>query len=41
MAPHANNTWSMSHCGHSAFETKGAYFYGLKGSGLWIHVGKA
>ena len=24
-----------------AFEAKGAYFYGLKGSGLWIHVGKS
>ena len=42
MAPYANNTWvEVSHCGHSAFETKGAYFYGLTGSGLWIHVGKS
>ena len=40
MAPYTNNTWvEVSHCGHSAFETKGAYFYGLTGSGMWIHVG--
>ena len=27
MAPYANNTWvEVTHCGHSAFETQGAYF---------------
>lgn len=41
-APAKNGSWvEVTHCGHSAFETGGAFFYGLRGSGLWIFVGRS
>ena len=41
-APAKNGSWvEVTHCGHSTFEAGGAFFYGLRGSGLWIHVGRS
>ena len=38
---HSNNTWvEVTHCGGSSFEQEGVWHYAMRGSGLFVNIGR-